>query len=154
MYERTFYNDSQASQLAIRWLEKIGKQLGIHIHHTMCGHVGERWILGAPVNEYASKSGTIFQYHGCWWHGCRRCLADRDTRIAHGKTREELYTATVDRTRALRKAGYRVIAKWECDDIKTNKKTHKSRQKHTHTRFCTTLSHFTTARREKRQLIL
>ena len=122
MYKRTFYNESQASQLAISWLEKTGKQLGIHIHHAMCGHGGERWILGAPVDGYASKSGTIFQYHGCWWHGCRRCFTDRNTKIAHGKTREELYTATEARTRALREAGYRVIEKWECHDIKTNER--------------------------------
>ena len=76
------------------------------------------------------------------------------TRIAHGKTREELYTATVDRTRALRKAGYSVIEKWECDDIKTNEKAQKSRQNRTHMRFSMTLSRFTTARREKRRPIL
>ena len=130
VYERKFYNESQASQLAIVWLEKTGKQLGIHIHHAMCGHGGERWILGAPVDGYSSKSETIFQYHGCWWHGCRRCFADRNKKIAHGKTREELYTATEARTKALRKAGYRVIEKWECDDIKTNER---NPQKHTKT---------------------
>ena len=122
VYERTFYDKGQVSQLAISWLEKTGKKLGIHIHHALCGHGGERWILGAPVDGYATKQGTIFQYHGCRWHGCRRCFADRDTIINHGKTREELYTATMERTRSLRKAGYRVIEKWECDDIKTKEK--------------------------------
>ena len=97
VYERTFYDQGQASQLAISWLEKTGKKLGIHIHHAMCGHGGERWILGAPVDGYVS--GTVFQYHGCWWHGCRRCFPDRDKRISHGKTREELYMATLERTR-------------------------------------------------------
>ena len=108
--------------MAISWLEKTGKQLGIHIQNALCGHGVKRWILGAPVDGYASKSVTVFQYHGCWWHGCRRCFTDRNTKIAHGKTREELYTATDARTRALRKAGYRVIEKWECDDIKTNER--------------------------------
>ena len=135
MYERTFYGQGQSSQLAISWLEKTGKKLGIHIHHAMCGHGGERWILGAPVDGYATKSGTIFQYHGCWWHGCRRCFADRDTRIAHGKTREQLFIATMEQTRSLREAGYHVIEKWECEDIKTKEKTPKSREKRTRTRF-------------------
>ena len=107
----------------------MGKKLGIHIHHAMCGHGGERWILGAPVDGYAPKSGTIFQYHCCWWHGCRCCFADRDTRIAHGKTREELFIATMERTRALREAGYHVIEKWECDDIKTKEKKQKKQTK-------------------------
>ena len=80
VYERTFYG--QASQLAISWLEKTGRKLGIHIHQAMCGHGGERWILGAPVDGYAMKLGTIFQYHGCWWHWmpplfCRQGHEDR-----------------------------------------------------------------------------
>ena len=129
VYERTFYDKGQVSQQAISWLEKTGKKLGIHIHHALCRHGGERWILGAPVDGYDPRSGTIFQYHGCWWHGCRRCFADRDTRIAHGKMREELYTATVERTRALRKLGHRVIEKWECDDIKTKEKNPKKQTK-------------------------
>ena len=130
-YERAFYDRGQASQSAISWLEKTGKQHGIHIHHALCGHGGERWILGAPVDGYDPKSETIFQYHGCRWHGCRRCFADRGTITAHGKNREELYTATVERTRALRKAGYRVIEKWECDDIKT-KETNPEKQTKTY----------------------
>ena len=58
VYERTFYNKGQASQLAISWLEKTGKRLGIHIHHAMCGHGEERWILGAPVDGFAPEIGN------------------------------------------------------------------------------------------------
>jgi len=111
-YERTFYDEGRASQLAISWLEKTSKSLGIHIHHAMCGHGGERWILGAPVDGYASRSETIFQYHGCRWHGCRRCFPDRNTKICHGKTREQLYIETVQRTQKLREA----VVEW-CDQV-------------------------------------
>ena len=121
-YERTFYSEGNASQLAISWLEKTSKQLGIHIHHAMCGHGGERYILGAPVDGYAPKPETIFQYHGCWWHGCRRCFPDRNTIINHGKTREEVYIDTLRKTQRLREAGYRVIEKWECEDMKTKER--------------------------------
>ena len=72
------------------------------------------------MDWHALKSRAIFQYHGCCWHGCRRCFADRNTKIAHSKTREELYKDTEARTKALREAGYRVIEKWECDDPKMN----------------------------------
>jgi len=121
VYERTFYDEGRASPLAISWLEKTSKSLGIHIHHAMCGHGGERWILGVPVDGYTSRPETIFQYHGCWLHGCRRCFADRNTKIAHGKTRE-LYIATAERTQKLREAGYRVIEKWKCDNMKTKER--------------------------------
>ena len=70
-YERTFYDEGSVSKPAISWLEKTSTSLGIHIHHAMCGHGGERYILGAPVDGYVPTPETIFQYHGCWWHGCR-----------------------------------------------------------------------------------
>jgi len=148
MYERTFYND-QASLLAINWLEKTSKQLGIHIHLSLCGQGGERYILGAPVDGYARKPKIIFQYHGCWWHGCRPCFADRNTKIAHGRTREELYLATEARTKKLREAGYRVIEKWECDDMKTRTIIPKKQKKLTRTLFSMTSRYIRTKQREK-----
>ena len=63
VYERTFYNKSQASQLAISWLEKTGKQLSTHIHHAMCGHGARggywelRW-MGIPRNREQSSNTT------------------------------------------------------------------------------------------------
>ena len=132
-YERTFHNDAQASQLAISWLEKMSKRLGIHIHHAMCGHGGERYILGAPVDGYAPKPETIFQYHGCFWHGCRRCFPDRNTKICHGKSREQLFIETLQRTKRLREAGYHVIEKWECEDEKTKERNpQKQTKSHPH----------------------
>ena len=119
-YEMTFYDKGYISKAAIEWLEKTAKRLKIHIHHATCGHGGERHVLGAPVDGFHSNTGTVFQFHGCWWHGCPRCFANRGRKIRHGKTRDELYAATIARTEALRKAGYRVIEKWECQYEKTN----------------------------------
>ena len=119
-YDMTFYDKGHISKPSIEWLEKTAKQLKIHIHHAMCGHGGERHVLGAPVDGFEPKTCTVFQFHGCWWHGCPRCFTDRGRKICQGKTRDELYAATIARTRALRKAGYRVIEKWECQYKKTN----------------------------------
>ena len=81
---------------------------------------GERHVLGAPVDGFHPNTGTVFQFHGCWWHGCPRCFGDRGRKIRNGKTRDQLYVATIARMEALRKAGHRVIEKWECQYEKTN----------------------------------
>ena len=128
-YEMTFYDKTKISKTAIEWLEKTAKQLKIHIHHGMCGHGGERHILGAPVDGFHLNTGTVFQFHGCWWHGCPRCFGDRGREIRNGKTRDELYAATIVRTEALRKAGYRVIEKWQCQYEKTNERCLKKQTK-------------------------
>ena len=71
-YEKAFYPETRCSFIAIKWLEWEAKQRGIHIHHARCGHGGERKILGARVDGYHPETKTIFQYHGCFWHGCKQ----------------------------------------------------------------------------------
>ena len=146
----TFYDKGYSSKPAIEWLEKTAKQLKIHIHHAMCGHGGERHVLGAPVDGFEPKTCTVFQFHGCWWHGCPRCFTDRGRQIRHGKTRDELYAATIARTRSLREAGYRVIEKWECQYARRQMSLVSQRiRNRTHTLFSTTSSHCTIRQREK-----
>ena len=72
-YERAFYPDNRCSFIGTKWLEWEAKQRNIHIHHARCGHGGERYILGAPVDGYHPETKTIFQFHGCFWHGCQKC---------------------------------------------------------------------------------
>ena len=137
-YEMTFYDKGQASKLAIEWIEKTAKRLVIHIHHALCGHGGKRYVLGAPVDGLEPKTGTIFQFHGCWWHDCPRCFSDRDRKTRLGKTRDQLYVATIARTEAL-----------SANMQRRTPLLSKSRRNHTRMRFSTTLSHCTIRRREK-----
>ena len=101
----------------LRWLEQEAKRWKIRIHHAMSGHGGERWIERAPVDGYNPETKTVFQYHGCYWHGCRKCYPnDRDRIIDRkDKTRDDLFKATKRRTAYLRKAGYRVVEVWACE---------------------------------------
>ena len=115
-YEKAFYPKHQASKESIQWLEYVAKHWKIRIHHAMSGHGGERWIEKRPVDGYNHEKRIVFQYHGCYWHGCPKCYQDRDKIIHRGdKTREDLYQATKRRTAYLRKAGYRVIECWACE---------------------------------------
>ena len=45
-----------------------------HIHHAYCGHGGERTVevrgKKIRVDGYEPVSGTVYQYHGCYWHRC------------------------------------------------------------------------------------
>ena len=126
-FEKAFYPKHSSSPESLRWLEKE-----IHIHHAACGHGGERWVpinhaayeygcergvVHAPVDGYNHETKTVFQYHGCYWHGCRNCFPhDRNKIITHhGRTREDRFKATVARSQKLRAAGYHVIEAWSCE---------------------------------------
>ena len=129
-YERAFYPKQTCSFIAIKWLEWEAKKRGIHIHHARCGHGGEREILGARVDGYHPESKTVFQFHGCLWHGCEKCYPEDRQGLVLQKTRQgkviprlddqkkpmnrkTAYELTLQRTQSLRKEGYRVVEKWE-----------------------------------------
>ena len=112
-YERAFYPDNSCSFVGTKWLEWEAKQRGIHIHHARCGHGGERYIFNVPVDGYHPATNTVFQYHGCKWHGCKHCYPTPDERkevirMDRGKaiTRKVAYGLTLMRTKQLRDAGY------------------------------------------------
>ena len=130
VYERAFYPEQTCSFIAIKWLEWEAKKRGIHIHHARCGHGGERQILGARVDGYHPESKTVFQFHGCLWHGCEKCYPEERQKPVQQKTRQgkviprlddqkqpmsrkTAYERTLMRTQFLRKEGYRVVEKWE-----------------------------------------
>ena len=129
-YERAFYPEQTCSFVAIKWLEWEAKKRGIHIHHARCGHGGERQILGARVDGYHEETKTVFQFHGCLWHGCEKCYPEERQGLVMQKTRQgkvitrldtkkkpmnrkTAYELTLKRTQDLRQEGYRVVEKWE-----------------------------------------
>ena len=123
-YEKAFYPKEKTpySKESIEWLEYAAKRFGIQIDHAMSGRGGERWIEKAPVDGYYHKEKIIFQYHGCFWHGCVRCYpTQRDKPIVkYGNNKkislEEKYQLTKRRTAQLKKEGYRVIEGWACKE--------------------------------------
>ena len=106
-YEKAFYPKSNASKGSIDWLEYEAEKRNLHIHHARCGHGGERWIVGAPVDGYEPTTKTVFQYHGCHFHGCP----------AHCKqgNAHELLRKTQQQELKIRNAGYNLVIVWECN---------------------------------------
>ena len=125
MYESAFFPYNTASKESNQWFERKNKEQpkSQHIHHAMCGHGGERWIEGWPVDGYCPKTKVEFQYHGCHWHGCPKCFPTNREKMVGEKSREEHYQATLARTQQLKDAGYQVYEIWSCQiDQEENKK--------------------------------
>ena len=115
------YPKGEVSVQATLWLEREAKRSGVHIHHTMCGHGGEIWLESgegtktSPVDGYHPETKTVFEFHGCHWHGCPKCFPIGQEVLQSGETAEQLYKATVNKTAGLRSRGYRVIEAWGCE---------------------------------------
>jgi len=59
---------------------------------------------------------NVFEFYGCYWHGCPTCFPNRQQRINNGKeTMKEVYQRTCDRKRSLEQQGLHVTELWECE---------------------------------------
>jgi len=114
-YEKAFYPKLSVSKASIQWLEYEAKQRGLHIHHAYCGHGGERAIAGALVDGYEPITKTVFQYHGCHWHGCPAHCKQTDARDHLNKTQQQ--------EQKIKAAGCTLVVAWECNKPQQQKIT-------------------------------
>ena len=124
--EKVFYGgNTKFSYAACQWIEKQSELIGRHIHHALCGHGGEYYVTvkddeedgkkEIPVDGYESESNTIFQYHGCKWHGCP-CRKERNS------LEEERYAKTIELEKKMKKQGFEIVSVWECEKPELKKK--------------------------------
>lgn len=73
LFEKAFYGKQASAGKAVSWMEHEAKQRSVHIQHNMCGHGGERMVAEHPVDGFCLETNTVFQFHGCHWHGCPKC---------------------------------------------------------------------------------
>ena len=120
-FEKAFYPEGNFGIKATCWLEYVARQSGTHIHYHRCGHGGERLVGGAKVDGYHSETKTVFQYHGCSWHGCIKCFPKPEQRTeviyidrkGNEITKDDAYQKTLKRSELIRFLGYRLVERWE-----------------------------------------
>ena len=90
------------------------------IRHARNG--GEQRVMAGGdsyfVDGFDPMTNTVYEFHGCLWHGCRRCYPrERDikTSVNADRTLNEVYTATCVKMQTLRSEGYTVVEMWECE---------------------------------------
>ena len=68
------------------------------------------------VDGYDPLTRTVYEFHGCIYHGCPTYFPVRDAKhyATPDRTVEELYQATLNKRIALLRAGCTVIEMWEC----------------------------------------
>ena len=113
------------SVMALQWLYYQENLLGKEgasvdrIKHVRNG--GEQSIRTAnkiyKVDGYDDTTRTVYEFHGCFYHGCPKCYPVRDIKhyASPDRTFEELYQATLAKRMALLRAGFKVLEIWQCE---------------------------------------
>lgn len=78
------------------------------------------------VDGYDEETHTVYEFYGCYWHGCPTCHPELETQT-HPHRSDCTYGAlnqqTLIREHQLREQGYEVVTIWEHDfdqEIKNN----------------------------------
>ena len=67
------------------------------------------------VDGFDPLTNTVYEFNGDFWHGNPKFYKSSDVNRANKKTYGELYEKTLEKEKALKSAGYKVISIWEND---------------------------------------
>ena len=107
------------SLASMEWLTWLSRSQSLDIQHACNGgeHVIRHRDKTYHVDGYDPHTGTAYEFHGCYWHGCPTCFPVRDKQ--HYKlgeqTSRDLYEETLKKEGILREQGYTVHVMWECE---------------------------------------
>ena len=133
--EKVFYGGNKKfSYAACQWIEKQSELIGRHIHHALCGHGGEYYVYlyagkekdsrarEIPVDGYEPESNTIFQYHGCKWHGCPCRKRKERNSLEEELIAEQRYAKTIELEKKMKEQGFKIVSVWEFEKPELKKK--------------------------------
>ena len=101
------------SIMALQCLAWIHHQTGDRILHALNG--GEQKIDGNFVDGFDPAKKTIYEFEGCFWHGCPKCYMPDTVNPANETSMAYLLEGTTRKIERLKKLGYNVKVQWECE---------------------------------------
>jgi len=116
------YNaDQMTSNIAIQWLKFISWSENIYIRHARNG--GEVKLGNYRVDGYSETIidnkifKTIYEFHGCYFHGCKKCFTDSTWNQTKQCLNSTIHQKHVQRINNIKKdfPDYHLVEIWECE---------------------------------------
>ena len=105
------------SNVSIEWLTWCIQEQSQDIQHAR--NAGEYRIPGTSfrVDGYCHDTQTVYEFQGCFTHGCPTCHPNRhETHVRHyDRTMQDIYEISQHKVQQLREQGYTVVQIWECE---------------------------------------
>ena len=147
--EETGFKKESSIKLATEWLEWEAQNRNIHIRHQINAtekRIGERRL---PVDGFHGPSQTVFQFHGCWWHGHDCHLTEgKEMNEKRKRPMKELLAETKANSKYIEEQGYQLIEVFECQ-WRRLKKTNSQVQHFLSTKFQRPLDHHETLTKDQ-----
>jgi hypothetical protein len=110
------YNSKQIySKISMLWLKYVANTKKIHINHRLNG--GEKKIGKYYVDGICEETKTIYEFLGCFWHGCPKCYDPSTFNNRLIKLFGTIFIQTHIRLKEIAKLipEYTIKHMWECD---------------------------------------
>jgi G:T-mismatch repair DNA endonuclease (very short patch repair protein) len=98
---------------SIKWLKYVSQKDGINIRHACNG--GEVTVGKYKVDGFCKETNTIYQFHGCYFHGCKKCYNELTVNKVSRYNMKYLNTRTASIDDYLRSQGFNLETIWEHD---------------------------------------
>ena len=107
------------SKISIKWLNWHSDMQGLHIQHAMNG--GEHKITNVgKVDGFCKATNTVYEFQGCFWHGCKKCYTENTINPWNQVEMGELQNRTEIKNRKIKDLGYNLIETYECELAKNS----------------------------------
>ena len=100
---------------SIKWLKFMSENYKINIKHACNG--GEQVIVvdgkSIKIDGYCEQTKTMYQFHGCYWHGCNKCYEENTINRFNQYSMKYLYNRTLAIDELIKRKGYNLVTIWE-----------------------------------------
>ncbi|KAI8486091.1 hypothetical protein Bbelb_361910 [Branchiostoma belcheri] len=76
----------------------------LHIQHVNNG--GEKRVCGRKVGGFCAERNIVYEYHGCFYHGCQKCFKPHTKNPVNDTIMIDLYADTMRKRRMIEEAGF------------------------------------------------
>ena len=102
------------SKMSIIWLNYMSN--GVNIKHALSG--GEKKLTiddkTYKVDGSCEETKTVYEFYGCFWHGCPKCHRPNIINTKNQKDMGTLNDLTVEKRDIIKSAGYNHVSTYEC----------------------------------------
>jgi DNA polymerase type B, organellar and viral len=110
------YAEQRYSNKAVEWLEYKRQAEKLNIVDVSNSSTGEAKIGTYRVDGYDEQNKTVYEFHGCFWHGHEKCVKDMNQiHPVTFITFAGMLAHTIKRSQELEQMGYSVETIWECE---------------------------------------
>ena len=104
------------SKMSIMWLNYMSN--GVNIQHALILNGDEKRLTidnkGYKVDRFCEETNTVYEFYGCFWHGCPKCYRPNIINSKNQKDMETLNDQTIEKRDTIKNAGYSHVSTYEC----------------------------------------